>query len=87
MVYKFNISFIILCRIIRCNVLNLAFDTKRIGMGAREQFRHFLGLRILGLSFFWGRQKSVQMSIPVLNFIECPPESPTTASLEQLIKF
>ena len=33
----------------------------------------FLGLKILGLSFFWVDKKSVQMSIPILDFIECPP--------------
>ena len=42
-------------------------------MGAREYFRHFLGLKILGLSFFWVDKKSVQMSIPIFDFIECPP--------------
>ena len=42
-------------------------------MGARKYFRHFLGLKILGLSFLWVDEKSIQMSIPILNFIECSP--------------
>ena len=33
----------------------------------------FLGLKILGLSFFWVDKESVQVSIPILDFIECPP--------------
>ena len=53
MVPKFNIRFTILCRILRCNFLNLTCCAKRIVMGLENNSVIFLGLKILGLSFFW----------------------------------
>ena len=55
MVSKFNISFTILCRIVRCNFLNLACCAKSIAMGARESFRHFFGFENFGPVIFLGR--------------------------------
>ena len=33
----------------------------------------FLDVKTLGQSFFWVDEQSIQMSIRILNFIECPP--------------
>ena len=73
MVSKFNISFTILCRISRCNFLNLTCCTTRIVMGAREYFRRFFGFENFGPVILLGRLKICPNEHPYLRFYRVPP--------------